>query len=349
MSRKKLLLIVLLLIWFLSFFISVKLGVMFGVLGACIFSFLMVFLFLNKKIKKTNWWRNQYMATEQFVSNSGYRDNIIRNYEIVNLGSNPARFAFFYEKVKGQSWATGSQGQDMDFEILKYYHSYLKEGATVLIPVMPFTAISPYLKERPDYWGVSYYSRFAKILDGSQVASFPVRDSVYRYSRFPLLYNWKAVAYILRDEPLDVRYQASEQPMMEMELEQDAIIWINNWLKEFNLRELKDVLDIRWMKYYEESINVNKQMVDYCLLRGLKPVFICIPMTKHLSSLFPDVFYKFMISDFIRQSNEHNIPFLDYTHDERFQKDEFFFNSYFMNMKGRKFFTAQVIKDLSLN
>ena len=54
---------------------------------------------LDKLVKRTNWWRNQYIATSQFVSNMGYRDITIRNYDIVNLGSNPARFAFFYENT----------------------------------------------------------------------------------------------------------------------------------------------------------------------------------------------------------------------------------------------------------
>ena len=157
MNRKiKKLLPIAIVLWIASFFLSFTLGVLLAVIGLLLISAAVLFLLLNKMLKHTNWWRNQYLATEQFVSNAGYRDNIIRNYDIANLGSNPAHFAFFYEDVKGQSWATGSQGQDMDFEVLKYFHSYLREGGTVLIPIMPFTAISPFLKERPEYWGMAY-------------------------------------------------------------------------------------------------------------------------------------------------------------------------------------------------
>lgn len=303
-------------------------------------------LLANKLLKRTNWWKNQYLATEQFVSNAGYRDNIIRNYDIVNLGSNPAYFAFFYENVKGQSWATGSQGQDMDFEILKYYHSYLKKNATVIIPIMPFTAISPYLKERKDYWGLEYYSKFAKILDWSQVQNFPYRNNLFRYLRFPLMFNKKAIKYLIHDVNPDNRFTVTEQPMMKMELEQDATIWIRSWLKEFNLQSLNEVRDDMWKKYYDEAVSINKLIVNFCLERDLRPVFLCVPMTKHLSSLFPSSFHQYMITDFVNKANVHNVPFLDYTNDERFTVDNLFFNSFFMNLKGRKLFTKQVLKDL---
>ncbi len=343
------LLFICIVIWIVSAIINIKMFVALTIIGALGVVSIILFLIANKLIKKTNWWRNQYLATEQFVSNVGYRDNIIRNYDIVNLGSNPAHFAFFYENVKGQSWATGSQGQDMDFEILKYYHSYLKKGATVIIPIMPFSAISPYLKGRNDYWGLEYYSKFAKIIDGSQTLTFPYGKKLLYYLRFPLLFNWKSIRFLIHDENQDTRYMCSEQPMMKMELEQDAKVWIQSWLREFNLQSLREVRGSVWKKYYDEAIAVNKKIVDFCLERGLKPVFLCVPMTKHLSSLLPEDFYQYMIVEFIKKANVHEVPILDYSYDERFQDDILYFNSFFLNLRGRKLFTLQVLKDLGLS
>ena len=349
MKRKiKKLLPIAIVLWIASFFLSFTLGVLLAVIGLLLISAAVLFLLLNKMLKHTNWWRNQYLATEQFVSNAGYRDNIIRNYDIANLGSNPAHFAFFYEDVKGQSWATGSQGQDMDFEVLKYFHSYLREGGTVLIPIMPFTAISPFLKERPEYWGMAYYSKFAKILDSAQVLQLPYGKKLKRYLKYPLLYNKHAARYLIADAKPDTRYMQGEQPMTRLELEQDANIWIKNWLKEFRLRSLRDVLDEKWKKYYEEALQLNRQMVDYCLERGLNPVFICVPMTHHLSNLFPEEVRNYLIADFVKKANVHNIPFLDYTLDTPFQDDSLYFNSFFLNLRGRKLFTRRVLTDIGL-
>lgn len=349
--KKKLLKIALpfcVIIWVACLYVSVWLFVVLTILGFMGAIAVVCFLLANKLVKKTNWWRNQYLATEQFVSNAGYRDNIIRNYDVINLGSNPAHFAFFYEDVKGQSWATGSQGQDMDFEILKYYHSYLKEGGTVIIPIMPFTAISPYLKKRPEYWGMTYYSKFAKILDWWQISQLPYGRKSLRCLNYPLLYNIKALRFIIRDVKPDIRYQIAEQPMMKLDLEQDAMTWISNWLKEFKLRNLMDVKKDEWKKYYDEAVNLNCQLVDYCLERGLKPVFLCVPMTKHLACFFPKEFLQFMVKDFVKAANVHKIPFLDYTFDEQFQNDSLYFNSFFLNLRGRKLFTKRVLKDLNL-
>lgn len=331
-----------------SFFVNFWVGIVLTLLVS-IFALLFIsFIALNKLIRHTNWWNNQFVGIRQFVSNAGYRDNIIRNYDIVNLGSNPARFAFFYEGIKGQSWATGSQGQDMDYEILKYYHSYLKKGGTVLIPIMPFSAITPYLKERPEYWGVSYYSKFAQILDSTQAAELPYAPKVQKYLQYPLLVEKSSVLSLVLDSEPDNKFFIDYQPMMTLELQQDASNWIKMWLKEFRLKELDEVLSEKWAKYYRESVDIYKGIVSFCLERDLKPVFICVPMTKHLSDLFPGPFWDYMVTGFIDKVNEHDIPFLDYTNDPRFQEDNMYMNSYFLNMQGRKLFTHQVLIDLKV-
>lgn len=349
MRRKvKFLFLVAIIIWFASLSISWVLFIILGVWGLLILVAGVSFLIANKLVKKTYWWKNQYLACKQFVSNSGYRDNIQRNYEIVNLGSNPARFAFFYENVKGQSWATGSQGQDMDFEILKYFHSYLKRGGTVLIPIMPFTAISTYLKEREDYWGTGYYSKFYQILDGHQASLLPNAKKIGRYLKFPLLYNRSAIRFLFKDCLQDNRYQISEQPMMNIELEEDAKKWINGWLKEFKLEKLNDCQSEKWVKYYKDAVKLTQSMVNYCLERDLRPVFICVPMSHYLSDLFPADLRKYLVTDFVKACNEHNIPFLDYTLDPDFQDASLYFDSFFLNMRGRKLFTRRVLKDLEI-
>ncbi len=303
---------------------------------------------LDKLVKRTNWWRNQYIATSQFVSNMGYRDITIRNYDIVNLGSNPARFAFFYENVVGQSWSTGSQGLDMDFEILKYYHSYLKKGATVLIPVMPFTAISPFISTRNEYWDLRYYSKFYKLLDGEQRRHLPYNESIPTYMNSPLKFYRSAWKYILNDVPPDVRYAISEQPMTMFELAVDAEKWMKIWHEEFKLRNLRDVFNDEWKQYYEEAVSINQKMIDFCLERGYKPVFICVPMTKPLSDKFPEDVKKYLVTNFVAECNIRGVPFLDYTTDERFASPDLYFNSFFLNMRGRKLFTRQVLKDTGI-
>lgn len=165
-------------------------GFVCAIIGFIVFCAIMIFIVLNKLVKKTNWWNNNTALSKQFVSNNGYRSNLQRNYEIVNVGSNPARFAFFYEDIRGQNWSSGTQGLDMDLEVLRFYHSFMKQGATVILPIVAFSSVSGYLNRYPS--GKHYLAKFASILDGLQIKYHPKFKDLCSYMQYPLLYNFSA-------------------------------------------------------------------------------------------------------------------------------------------------------------
>lgn len=297
----------------------------------------------NKLLKKTGWWKNQFLATAQFDLHG--REV---KYDVVNLGSNPSRFAFFYENVLGQSFATGSQSQAMDLAILKSYRHQIKDGGTVLVAIMPFTSIATYLKERPEYWDTAYYAKFAKILNAEERAKLPNSSALVTYLKYPLLSNVRLLKQLVFGWHRDNRYDITEQPLMHVELQDNAQKWIDGWLKEFRLKNLEEVFDSRWHGYYQEAIDLCKEVVKYCKEEDLKPVFICVPMSHYLSDLFPADVRKFLVTDFVNACNEHDIPFLDYTLDPDFQDASLYFDSFFLNKKGRKLFTRRVLKDLKI-
>lgn len=305
-------------------------------------------LVTNKMYKKTNHWKNQFLFEKSFISNAGYRDNLGRNFDVVNLGSNPALFGFFYENVRGQNWATGSQGFPMDFEILKYYHSYVKEGGYVLIPIMPFSSISNFLETRPAYWSDGYYMKFARILDSSQIVKLPNYNKFCLKMRFPVIFNPKLIFYIFHDVPVDTRLNVAEQTMQKAELEYDAKLWINNWKKEFDVKNYEDFWGEKFTLYYESGIKMLSEMIDYCQIRNLRPVIVTIPISSCLAREFTPEFRQKMITDFVNAANIKGVKFLDYMFDERFSKSELFNGSFFLNLQGRKIFSRQVMSDLGL-
>lgn len=307
-----------------------------------------ILLCLNKAYFKTNHWKNQFLFTKNFISNNGYRDNLGRNLDIVNLGSNPALNGFFYEKVRGANWATGSQGFPMDFEILKYYHSYVKDGGYVLIPIMPFSSISNFLETRPAYWSDGYYMKFAKILDCAQVNKLPNFRKVLLKTRFPLVVNPKLAIFIFHDVPVDSNLLINEQTMQATELEYDAKKLIKSWKTEFCVKEYKDFWGEKFKPFFDSGVNMLSEMIDYCLYRNLKPVLVTIPMSSYLANEFTLEFRQKMIYDFVDAANKKNVRFLDYMFDDRFSNPELFNGSFFLNMNGRKIFTKQVLKDLGI-
>lgn len=313
---------------------------------------LSLFLIANKVLKKTNWYRNIFVHTRQFVTNAGYRHNHQRNYEIVNIGSNPAVFAFFYEDIKGQNWATGSQGPQMDFEILKYYYSYLKEGGIVLLPIVAFSSCSMYLTHYKPWWrGSVYYARFVKVLENNYQARqcIPSWKKVTGWIKYPLFFTPSAIRYIFMDVKEDTRHLITEQPMQLMELEENAKYYMDSWKREFDIKDLDAPLDEKMEKCHNECARIFADMIDFCKERGLKPYLIFPPVSSVLSGQFSDKTKETYIYSFIRKIQElSEIPFLDYMSDERFASPSLYFDSFFMNLHGRKLFTGQVLRDLGM-
>ena len=304
------------------------------------------FFMLNKLIRHTNWWNNQFIYTSQFVSNQGYREDLHRNYEIANVGSNPARFAFHYDDVLGENWSTGTQGLDMDLEILRYYHSYLREGAYVLLPIVPFSSVSGYLeKETPSKL---YLSKFYKILDGLQRNCNPKFNGMSRFMRYPLLYEWKALRFLIDDVERDRRLEITDQPMSLMDMEKDALLFINGWKKEFNIKNLDGLLPEHLVKGRDKSVKMMSDLIYFLQERGYKPVIISPPMSESLSAYFNKDVKDAYIYSFVEALKELNILYLDYTSDDEFARNEYYFNALFMNLRGRKLFTRRVLSDLGL-
>lgn len=307
---------------------------------------LITFVLLNKMLKLTNWWKNNFVFTKQFVSNEGYREDLHRNYDIVNVGSNPARFAFHYDDVRGENWSTGTQGLDMDLEILRYFHSYIKDGGYVLLPIVAFSSVSGYLeKDRPSH---QYLAKFVTILDKIQCKYHPKLRNIGRYMQFPLYYNRKALWYLINDQEPDKRLEMTDQSMSMMDIEKDAAHWMKIWKEEFNIKDLNSTLPDHLIEGRNKSIIMMRNIIGFLKDRGYKPVIISPPMSDALNSYFTEEIKNTYIYSFVEALKDLNVSYLDYTSDEEFVKNEYYFNALFMNLKGRKLFTHRVLMDLGV-
>lgn len=328
-----------------ALFINLWLGVTFILFSLIGISILMLFLIANRIIKKTNWWKNNLLYTHQFVSNAGYRYNLERNYEIVNVGSNPARFAFIYDDVIGENWSTGTQGLDMDFEVLRYFHSYLKQGAIVLLPIVPFSSVSGYLEQFKT--SRHYLAKFVSILDYLQVLHHEKLKRGNYYFYYPLFYNWRAIRYLIKDEKPDCRIEKNDQPMGLLQLKNDAQKWIAGWEKEFAIKTLDGQLPGHLEKGRKISVEIMRKMILFLKERGYNPVIVSPPMSEALTMYFTDDIKKAYIYSFVDEFRDMNVAYLDYT-DSQFIDNKLYFNALYMNLKGRRLFTEQVLKDLNI-
>jgi hypothetical protein len=299
------------------------------------------FVCFNRLLKKTNWYKNIFIYTNQFEPRCCKTADPQYKYDIVNLGSNVARYAFFYESIFGQNWSTGSQSLKEDFLILKNYYSHINKNGVVLLPIAFFSSISFGLN-----FSAEYFSKFISLYRNESDIKIPTILEATLLKKYPLLARPFSMRYIIRDMEKNNHLFVSNQVMQQIDLDNDANRWFNLWKKQFKIDDFSAPMSDYYRLYFDEAVLILKKIIDFCFDKQLKPILVIPPVTKPLSfHLTLDAREQYIYS-FIRKANIQDVPCLNYLDDNYFSKPEYYSNSYFMNLKGRKLFTRQVLTDL---
>ena len=294
-------------------------------------------IILNALYKRTNAFQNQFIDITKFQR---LKDD--DRFDIVNLGSNHPKFAFDYSEsgVKAMNWAVGPETFMYDFAILKKYKKHLNPGAIVIIPVCP---LKFFLLNTHKNNLVKYY----RILSKHEMPDYDAKQKMLEYV-VPIFHYPTRAKRILRDVRSDNRLLLTENPMNNEQIVKDAAYWIDGcWNPEFDI----DIVNMQPLskenkKSIDSNIRILSEIIQYCLDNGFKPILTMLPVTKELSSKFPEEFIQQHILRYINESNKLGVPVLDYLKDERFVSPDFYINSFFMNAVGRKFFTKIFVNEL---
>ena len=316
------------------------------VVNAVGFFCLVCILVVNKILVKSNWYKNLFadFEHERYPDNIWYRKHDERNFDLINLGSNCAKYAFDYSEsnIKAMNWASGSQTLIDDFKLVKNFHSILKDGGTVLITIMPFTSINKKV-------GFMDSFKFCGTLDSTLIDE-KYKRKCFLFRRFPVLFGKTAIKAFLKvilgkdKRIITDLWKSDKNPMTEEELKNDAKRWIDGWKKQFNISDLSAPLTLENQTGRVVRIKVMQNLIDFCNERGYKCVYVIPPVTKYLDEYFTDEFKENYIYDYLKQVNR-SIPLLDFSNDNELMDKDLYFNTYFLNRKGAKMFTGQVIKE----
>lgn len=301
-------------------------------------------LFLNKWYKKTNHYNNQFIDVRKFTGRQAFTLDIPHDLDIINLGSNQPKFAFDYTGVdiKGMNWAVGPQTLEYDYMILKKFHSFLKEGAFVVIPICPLKMFLYKFNRASSV--VKYYGCFDKYI-------IPDYDEIqYKHDfMYPLIWHPKRICFLLKDVQPDRCMELTYNPMSEEQIQSDADYWIKGcWNREFSIDicNMSDLSDEN-KKSIQMNIDILRDMVTFCVERSYRPVIVYLPVTKSLGEKFNDEFVDKYIKSYVDKAiSGLDVHVYDYLKDRRFQKNEYYINSFFMNRVGARFFTNEFIRDL---
>ncbi len=299
---------------------------------------------------KTEWYKSLFIDINHqiYPSNIWYRKHNERNFDIVNLGSSGGKWAFDYNEtgVKGMNWAQQPQTLLADYNLLRNFHSILRKGGYVIITIMPFTSLNKNT-------GVMDTMKYLKIDSHSPIQPQKIKEARLK-EEYPILMKKPALKALLKflfhKDKMVVPHVAAAleyNPMNKTQLEQDASKWIECWKKQFNISDLDAPLTVENQKGRNYRINLMRDLIDFCVERGYKPIFVIPPVTDCLSKYYTQKFEDNYIFSFLRDVNREVLT-LDYSKSEKWKKEELYFNSFFLNLKGRKLFTQQVLKDIGL-
>lgn len=284
-----------------------------------------IYFVLDLLYRRTNHYKNLFEDTLKLRE---YKNTPI---DYINIGSTQARYAYDFGNI-GLNVATNEQSLEYSFMLLKKYIKNLKNGGNVIITIadMDLLLTSGLQQRKYKYCGI-----------------LPVKaKDLFKYKFFPLLFNIKAIKYILKDEKLYNKFDVSQNLLLnDSQKYNDCQRRIKRWEsygavysndeKKFELKN----------NNIEDNIKVLNNIIEFCHLHNYNVVVITPPTSKYFNDFFGDSF-KEVLNKPIEDFAYNNVKYFDYSSDESINNDENFLNTACLNQVGRTKFTDIVIKSL---
>lgn len=293
------------------------------------------FLLLNYLYKNTSHYKfsiSDVSRIKNYNSDEGLK--------IAVIGSNQPKYAFDFDSTggNGENWSIGPEAFEYDHIILNKLLSRLSKGSIV---VMPVCLLSFFLYR---FDNINTYSKYYGFLSKEE---FPHYSKLgFIKAKFPLLSNPLLIRYIVLDSDSKQRCEFTNNPLSNEELKRDAENWIFGWEKQFNITLPNVNLSDNNKLAISNNIKLLSEMITLCINNDITPIITVLPITDVLMSKFTSDFIQHHILDYIEQANLGRAEVLNYLQDNRFLNYSLYFNSFFLNRRGREYFTNSFICDL---
>ena len=290
---------------------------------------ILIFIVLNIAYKQTNHWKSQYHNADRF-------NYVPEGIQLCNVGSSHACLGFKWEdypELYSFNFSMPSQSFFMDLIMLKRFESKIEPDSVVLIPLSYHQVYQ--------YWQISSFEPYYPFMNKK---AFPFwKWSMYiQYNLFPLIFHAERISNIWNDYKGSVeRFSTRTLSEAEMKklIEETSATWFFHAEAPFEEAS------------YQKNFDAVSALVDYCLEKSYRPVFITIPVYEYFNQAFDEIapyqkkgFYKFSAE---LCEKYPFIPYWDYSRDEDFSPHiELFMDDDHLNLYGAEKFTARVVDDL---
>lgn len=313
-------------------------NILFLIIIACL---LLIFLALNEYYKRVV-IRNEQ---EAHIKRGRAKNN---EYEIVAFGSSYARYAFDFSDTGLNGYNFGFVAQFFYYtdKMIRAFSSTFKEGCTVVItiPNLCFAEVGD---------GMYHPQRYVIFLNKKELGDEYSVKNYLLYNCFPLFIHplgniKKLIKYIIGVDKNDEYTRININPLSKQRVNVMALQRIIGWISSFGLMDTQsDIVPVELEQKFEKSRRMLSHMIQYCLDNGFKPVLVIPPVSGVMNSHLADAFVKKVLLDNIEISNNKKVPVFNYLRDSRFQDEKLYScNADFLNVKGRKMFTAVFVGDL---
>lgn len=291
---------------------------------------------INDQVKKTWWYRNQLDNSNRYPTNSWYRLNLDRNYEMACIGSSNAYYAYKFSDsdVKGMNWADKPRSLELSFKILKNFFSIIKKDGIIIISLGPFSGIkAPWSgnKEEDRLYGILAPELFTDFRQTSRRMSFPI-----------IAHPKTSIIKLIKDDHKADRYEIKQLKSKEEYLS-DADKWITLWKREFGIESLECEIPMHLHSSLSERENLMVEIIKFCKERDLNPIVILPPVHQALSHHFTQTFKDRYLESILKISEQNGATIIDMLNDEGYEDDDFY-NSFFLNPKGSRKFMENLNK-----
>ena len=286
--------------------------------------------FLNFLYTNTNYWKNN--VSSKFL-------DVPENIQLANVGSSHGINSFDYSDVSYRGFNFGLSDQRFlyDYAIIKQYAGKFDKNAVLLIPISYFeiTQIKSNFKDQR--------ARYYHFLDKENMDFYSIQEKIL-FTRIPVLTAGQTFKFIIKDQPPTPVLKVTKEPELTRHSINRHRKWTSDRRADIENRE----------KGFAHNKSLVSQIVEFCYAHDIQPVLITTPITSAMNNIFrektPDFF-----DDFYRFTSElqeayPSLPYLDYSHDPRFENDfSLFRDSDHLNINGAKKFTSVVVSDLQTN
>lgn len=240
-------------------------------------------IIINTIVKWTPWYHSLWGGAEKFWSNPP------SGLDVVNLGSGGAFHAFNYDGlgIKGVNWALCPQSLVDDFNILKNYFSFIKEGGTVILTACPFGFLFSANYE------LNHNRKYYTFLHPATVIGF---DETERVKALTLRNNpfaakpKRCIKEFLKYCKNKYFFPKHEMVSSCVDFSRSAKEFVDGWKRQFGITDLSMPLSDRHKYEYESRKKTLLEIIQFCLERGLSPVVVYPPIHPELKKLFPKSF-----------------------------------------------------------